>query len=312
MAKLRYEVYVPRAEKGPSASRGGTSTVRADIRPTPAEIDAAIRRLPALPALLHELMRELRDADADIRHLEERIASDASLTTRVLKMANSPFYARSGEVVDVRRAVMTLGFRTVANLVMAAGLRNTMAKVANVPTFAHNGIFMHCLASGLACTRLVRIAPSLREVADELFVAGLLHDVGRIALSDFYVRASAEIMARPATALDPVNEFDTLGVDHQAVGGLVQERWGLPEDLLGAITRHHAPVEEIRDEPVILAVALIDAVLDHHGYARTVRNERAKDRVQSIGEVLGVDPDAALGLLAAVEEEVTSIAGSFA
>ena len=312
MAKLRYEDYVPRATKTPGSSRPPVADVRADLRPTTAEIDTAIRRLPALPALLHELMRELRDDDADIRRLEERIASDASLTTRVLKMANSPFYARSGEVVDVRRAVMTLGFRTVANLVMAAGLRNTMAKVESVPTFAPNGVFTYSLASGLACVGLQRVVPSLRPVADELFVAGLLHDVGRIALSDFYARASQEIQAAPATALDPVNEQRILGVDHQTVGGLVRERWGLPDELVGAITRHHEPVDAIRDEPVVLAVALVDATLEFHGYARTVRKPEAEGRVASLCSVLDADPAAALQILSTVEDEATSIAGSFA
>lgn len=310
MPRIRYEDYVPRTTPAPAGPRSGEA--RADVRPTTAEIDTAIRRLPALPALIHELMRELRDEDADIGRLEERISSDASLTTRVLKMANSPFYSRSGEVVDVRRAVMTLGFRTVANLVMAAGLRNTMAKVSLVPTYEPNGVFAYALASGLACGRLPRIAPSLREVADELFVAGLLHDVGRIPLCDVYARASDQIMESPATALDPVEESRMLGVEHQAIGGLVHERWGLPDELRGAITRHHEPVDAIRDDPVVLAVALVDALLEFHGYARTVRKEAAETRVEEIAGVLAIDSERVAAILGEVEDEARSIAGSFA
>ena len=281
MTKLRFDDYVSRDPGRSRGSAAGSHTGVADVRPSTAEVDAAIRRLPALPALLHELMRELRDADADIKHLEERISSDASLTTRVLKMANSPFYVRSGEVVDVGRAVMTLGFRTVANLVMAAGLRNTMGGSMGIPTFEPNGVFMFSLASGLASARLPRKVGALREVADEMFVAGLLHDVGRIAMSEFYPRVRRELEANAATALEPVGEHRLLGTDHQQVGGLVHERWGLPDELLGAITRHHEPIDAIRDDPLVLGVALVDATLDLHGYARTCRNPNASGRVES-------------------------------
>lgn len=312
MAKLRYQDYVPRSEPARGKRAASATTVRSDIRPSAAEVETAIRRLPALPALLHELMRELRDADADIRRLEERISSDASLTTRVLKMANSPFYARSGEVVDVRRAVMTLGFRTVANLVMAAGLRNTMAKVENVPTFVANGVFTYSLASGLACARLARKIPALRSVADELFVAGLLHDVGRIAMSDFYGRAAEEILADPARRMHPDGEKELLGTDHQAVGGMVLERWGLPEELHGAITRHHEPIDAIRGEPVVLAVALVDSALEVAGTARTTKLEASRPRLDELASVLETEADAVLEILGEVEDEVASIAGSFA
>lgn len=311
MSRLDYEDYVPRST---NRGRRGTPTPTLDgvsSRPTSAEVDAAIRRLPALPALLHELMRELRDADADINRLEQRISSDASLTTRVLKMANSPFYLRSGEVVDVRRAVMTLGFRTVANLVMAAGLRNTMSAAQKIPTYDTNGVFLFSLASGIACAKLPRRTPALRPVADEMFVAGLLHDVGRIAMSEFYPRLAAAIGSRRDVSLDPAFEHEHLGIDHQAVGRLVLERWGLPEELLGAITRHHDPVEAIADQPLVLAVAVVDAALELRGFARTGKITRWTGRVASLCRALGLEVTQLDAVLDEVQDEVSSLAGTF-
>ena len=311
MSRLDYEDYVPRRA---ATARRGTPAPALDgaaSRPTSAEVDAAIRRLPALPALLHELMRELRDADADIKRLEERISSDASLTTRVLKMANSPFYLRSGEVVDVRRAVMTLGFRTVANLVMAAGLRNTMSAAQKIPTYDGNGVFLFSLASGMACAKLSRRTPSLRPVADEMFVAGLLHDVGRIAMSEFYPRLSAAIGTRRDVSLDPVFEQEHLGIDHQYVGRLVLERWGLPDELLAPITRHHDPVDSIADQPLVVGVAVVDAALELRGFARTGKITRWTGRVASLCHALGLDVAQLDAILDQVEDEVASLAGTF-
>lgn len=309
MPRIEFEKFV-----GKSSTTGAARDARiarADDTVSTADVEAAVRRLPALPALLHELMRELRDENADIGRLEERIASDPSLTTRVLKMANSPFYVRSAEVVDVKRAVLTLGFRTVANLVMAAGLRNTIARSQHVPGFVANGIFLHSLAAGLGASRLARGVPALRADAKHLFVAGLLHDIGRVALTEFYLLHRADLEQPKRCDLRPEVEREVLGIDHQEVGRLVQERWGLPEELTLPITSHHQPIEAIADQPLTLAVTAVDVYLNQTGYARTTK---AKDdgRLLAACTRLDLDPAELHARLADVGDEVSSIAGSFA
>ncbi len=287
------------------------AAARAFRAPEASEIAAAIRKLPPLPALLQELLRELQDQDADIGRLEERIASDPGLTTRVLKMANSPFYARSAEVVDVRRAVLTLGFRTVANLVVAAGLRSTMTSTSRVPGFERNGIFLHSLATGLACSRLGNFVPLLREHRESLFVAGVMHDVGRVALAEFYTGFGRQLTDREDLMLGPEVERRFLETDHQVVGRQVREQWGLPVELEPAITRHHEPVEAIVDDAVTLAVALADAVLNRQGLART--HSQANDaRIDALCEALGAAREQTDEKLANIDEELRSIAGAFA
>lgn len=309
MPRIEFDNFVGKAR--PHASARGTRIVRASEAVPAAEIEAAVRRLPALPALLHELMKELRDDNADIGRLEERIASDPSLTTRVLKMANSPFYVRASEVVDVKRAVLTLGFRTVANLVMAAGLRNTIARSEHVPGFVANGIFLHSLAAGLAASRLARGVGALREDAKHLFVAGLLHDIGRVALTEFYLQRREELDLPKRRALRPETESEVLGIDHQRAGKLVHERWNLPIELAAPITAHHEPIDTIADQPLTLAVTIVDLHLNQQGYARTEKFEE-KARLLAACEALGVDADGLDARLGDVGEEVSSIAGSFA
>lgn len=310
MPRIEYEDFVG----GRKRDRGRRpARIHRAVEPlTGSDVEAAVRRLPALPALLHELMRELRDENADIGRLEERISSDPSLTTRVLKMANSPFYVRSSEVVDVKRAVLSLGFRTVSNLVMAAGLRNTISSSESVPGFVASGIFLHSLAVGMGCSRLARGLTQLRDEGQYLFVAGLLHDIGRVALTDFYLQRKAEILGGPSEELTPDTEREILGTDHQQVGRLVHERWGLPEELLAPITRHHAPVEELRDEPLTAVVSLVDAHLNRAGYARTRKWSGLEDRLRALCAVLDLDPESLDERIGDVGEEVSSISGSFA
>lgn len=309
MSRLRMEELL--GQPDPARRRREGAAARSFVAPTTAEIDAAVRRLPPLPALLQELLRELRDADADIKRLEDRIKSDPSLTTRVLKMANSPFYARSSEVVEVQRAVMTLGFKTVSNLVVAAGLRGSMTGAKAAPGFERNGIFLHSLATGLACARLGAFVPALREVRDHLFVAGLLHDVGRVALCEFYQPHAPSLVTPEDLGLPPSVEQKLLGTDHQLVGGRVHECWQLPEELLHPITRHHAPVEELAEHPMTLAVAVADAHLNRQGYAR-LHQQPTGPFLETACAALGVGHEKVADRLETVTEEVRSIAGSLA
>ena len=256
-------------------------------------------------------MSELRNPETDIKKLEEGIASDPGLTTRVLKMANSPFYVRATEVVDVQRAIMTLGFRTVSNLVLAAGLRRSMTVTGRVPTFARSGLFRHSLASAICCARLGQGLPSLAEHRDELFVAGLLHDVGRVALARFYIERAEAIDALGETTIGPHTESQLLGIDNMEAGRRVMGCWGLPSELENPITRHHDDPQKISKDLLTVAVIVVDEYLNRHGFAREYPSV-VEGRLESAAEVLETDLTTIEEQLGGFEDEVSGILGAFA
>ncbi len=307
MPKISFDDFIAAPPVG-STSRGTALLTQ----PRRDEIDDAVRRLPPLPALLQQLLGELRNPEADIAKLEEGISSDPGLTTRVLKMANSPFYMRAVEIVDVQRAIMTLGIRTVSNLVLAAGLRKSMSTSGRVPTFARDGIFRHSLASGICCARLGRLAPLL-PLRDELFVAGLLHDVGRLVLMSFYCERATEFEGASLHQLSPTTERELLGIDHNEAGGMVQRNWGLPSELIAPITRHHeeAPALSKDEQWPTLAVAAVDEFLNLRGFARTGSSGDDR-RLATVAETLGTTAEEIESLLEGFEDEVASIVGAFA
>jgi len=338
------------------------------------DVETAVRRLPPLPAVLAELMRELRDLNADMKKLEARISSDASLTTRVLRMANSPFYGCKYEILSVSRAVVTLGFKTVSNLVLAAGFRASMTGHGHIPGHTANGIFRHSLAAGVCTARLARL-PKLREFGDSLFVAGLLHDVGRVALSSYYGRYSSDFEQRArelehaasageqqagseqqgsagqqastdqqvsvaqqansaerqatdaapdaSDAEEDVNDVEPLredrlsidaeqsifGTDHQQVGTKVVEHWKLPAELVGPVSRHHEPVDNLLEDPVTLAVVVVDLWLNARGVGLHEPRNDAERREQAI-RALVTTPERVDELLDDFEAEVDTILSS--
>jgi HD-like signal output (HDOD) protein len=308
MPKIEFEDFLPDT---PSSTSKRVSAFLAPPRPD--EIDEAVRQLPPLPALLQQLLRELRSAEANIAKLEEGISSDPGLTTRVLKMANSPFYMRAVEVVDVQRAIMTLGLRTVSNLVLAAGLRKSMRAGGSIPSFSRDGIFLHSLASGICCARLGQTIPSLNEVKEELFVGGLLHDIGRLVLTPFYRQRRREFEIISEIELTVAAENQLLETDHTRVGTRVLESWGLPAELEAPITRHHQTPERLRTDAqwTTLAVVVVDEYLNLRGFARNGPSGSDR-RLDEAIEALDADRDAVVDRLEDFEDEVRSITGAFA
>lgn len=307
MTKIRFDDFVE--DSFPRSGADGGSAILAP--PSQEDIESAVTKLPPLPALLQQLMQELRSAEADIGRLEEGISSDPGLTTRVLKMANSPFYKRSVEIVDVQRAIMTLGIRTVSNLVLAAGLRKCMGLSTRLPTFSRNGIFQHSLASAICCARLGAKVAAFREHQDGLFIAGLLHDVGRVALAPFYAERASVVQDVPGRGLSPAAESELLGVDHTEVGRMVHAYWDLPSELEMVISQHHQEPTDIADDRLTLGVVIVDEYLNRRGFARTAP-QSIPDRLEQACGFAGMDPAEIDPILEDFEDEVAGIMGAFA
>lgn len=306
MSQIKFDDFVqPPRGPAPAASPLAAATGM----PSRREIETAVRRLPTLPALLQQLLAELHDIDTDIHQLEERISSDPALTTRILKMANSPFYNNRSEVVSVGRALVILGFKTVSNLVLATSFRGPMTITGRTPGYEMNGIFRHSLASGICCQRLGQILPAVRAHKDELFVAGLLHDIGRIALAGFY-RDQLELFEKmDEGSMSCAVESELLGLDHTDAGRLVVEHWGLPEEFLAPVTRHHEDPEALAGEPVTLAVVAVDCFLNGRGFARKAMLPTPQ-KLEQVAGMLGTSPDTIRELLDDFEEELSNFQGA--
>jgi HD-like signal output (HDOD) protein len=294
---------------GPGRGGAGGHPSGRTVRLSGAEIALAVKRLPALPAILHEVIRDLSNVNADLARLQERISSDPSLTTRLLKMANSSFYNSSTEICSIARALTTLGFRTACNVVVASALRAALYQ-GDVPGFSRRGLFRHSLGSAVCSARLGRMVPTLRSHQDQLFVAGLLHDVGMVALSTVYAQNHIET-GSDCWSRDQILDVERqlLGTDHLEIGLRVWEHWGLPRELLAPITRHHEPLVRLLDEPLTLAVAVTELYLDQLGFGRP-RPVATPEDVQVAIKLLGAEPALVLPALEGFEQEVAAIHGA--
>ena len=200
---------------------------------------AVVERLPALPAVLLDLMRSLEKEGIGAVELAAKIGKDIPLTLRVLKVVNSPFYGLPRQIGSLSEAVMVLGAGTVKSLVTAALFMNRLP-------LKPNGKFDPRLTweHGLVCALCARcLAPKAGLDADIAFTAGLLHDIGQIVLYTHVPGGFEDVCARRhalGCGFVPA-ERAVFGLDHAAIGARVIARWRLPAVIEHAVDKHHAP-----------------------------------------------------------------------
>ncbi len=210
-----------------------------------------VKTLPPLPQVVHELTAALRCETVQADRIVRVIENDPALTVTALRLANSSFYGVSGRVVTLRDAVQILGVNTLSSAVMTAAVMSRFDRTS-CPGFDFDACWRHAIATAL-CAQM--LAQPRGVEADVAYTAGLLHDIGRLALATYFPQPLAQAIAWGAehdvTPLEA--EQHTLGIDHAEVGGMLADHWRLAPVVALAIRAHH-------QEHVADASGLIDVL----------------------------------------------------
>jgi putative nucleotidyltransferase with HDIG domain len=222
--------------------------------------------IPPLPELVIRLLRALSRQDTEPADLESLLRNDQVLVARMLTMVNSPFYGLNRTIRTIKDAVMVLGFRGLRSLVLATSTAKFLQR--DYSCFGHEprGLWLHavCVASG--SKTLARARRMSLDDAEQVFVTGLLHDIGKLVLAPYL--AEAGVRRERGVAL-PDFERSTLGIDHAEAGALVAAKWGLAKEIHEVLAAHHE-AGEAAGSPSQSIVRLADAVAHEMeiGYAK--------------------------------------------
>ena len=225
---------------------------------TPEEFIRTATELPVFPGLVTRLIAATNDASISATEISEIVEADQSMSARLLKLANSTFYGRRGRVATVRHAVVVLGNKTIRSLAVTIWTHAIRGRTRGARDAGLSGmLFQHGLACAVCSELLVaRFDSSLEEDA---FMAGLLHDIGRLAFVCNMGTAYAQRILNPAAdEIAPITELErtVMGFDHAQLGGVLLRSWGLPEILCHTAEEHHVLAIDPTSNPLLGAVAL--------------------------------------------------------
>jgi putative nucleotidyltransferase with HDIG domain len=234
--------------------------------------------IPPLPELVTRLLGALNRPETEPQDLGRLLQNDQVLVARMLAMVNSPFYGLNRTIHSIKDAVMVLGFRGVRSLVLASSTAKFMMR--DFACYGHppKGLWLHAVSVAAGARALAQHCRLGADDCERLFVAGLLHDIGKLVLAPYLCEA---VGSRPPSG--PIVEYERskIGLDHTEAGALVTAKWNIAAEVQEVIKQHHETCSA-EDDKRAAVVRLADAVAHELGIgyldaAKPVANVLAAD-----------------------------------
>ncbi|MFO7748676.1 MAG: HDOD domain-containing protein [Desulfobacteraceae bacterium] len=221
------------------------------------KIYSSIEELPTIPVVTVKLVKAFEDKNYNAASIAKLISSDASLTSKILKIANSAYYGFQRQVSSLQYAVALLGFNMVKSLALSLGVITSLPDSPGSRFFNPEKLWLHNIA---AATVMESIRTKVKGVPQEspLFVIGILHDTGKIVLDQFFNEKFAAVLESLNTDTSQelhIKEKSIIGLDHCEVGAMLFQRWHFPENIVTPIKLHHS--RERFDSPLGVEISIL-------------------------------------------------------
>ena len=249
------------------------------------EILNNLHQLPAIPAVVQELMSNFDNPELDSQHLAQKIGQDQALTAKVLQIANSAFYGLPRQVGSIQEAVVVLGFGTVRSLVLSAGIIGAFS-TANPAGVDRKQHWQRSMATAIYARA---VAKCLRQDGEMAFSAGLLHDIGIMVLDVCDHERFAALWQSTQAGENGLIEAEraALGFDHAELGAEVVHRWKFPPAIEEAIRYHYQP--EHHPFQMLTGIVQVAAMLARLGEDETSAGEWFARIPQTLRDALQLD-----------------------
>jgi len=262
--------------------------------------------LPAMPVIAQKLLALPLDTDEGETQLLNLIGQDPQISAKIISLANSPVMGVTRKIGAVSDAAMLLGLTRVKSVAIGIASMSNLAKLPPGENFKPQDLWLHSMTIAIVMRTIAQAMPrASRPKEDQIFLAGLLHDIGFMALHHIDAAASNELhlllRRQPERPILEV-EQELLGITHCAIGSQLAQHWNLPQEIVIATGNHHPPYADaaIAQNPLVRLINLAEKLQPNFGIAEHTGGPISEQEWSD----LGIDPAAA--------EEVTSLADELA
>ncbi len=207
---------------------------------TEKEFITFVEKMPAFPKSVHRVIQLAANIDASAKDIVAAVESDPVMTVKILKVINSAFYALPQKITSIQRALVYIGINTIKNLALSVAAIGVLSPT-NKAGFNTELFLEHSVATAVLSKRLAeRIGISLMQSSD-YFVAGLLHDFGKIVFAEYLPNEFKQALEQSKSQKIDLHlaEIEYIGISHTQAGKMLVHKWELAENLAEAIDLHH-------------------------------------------------------------------------
>ena len=259
----------------------------ADLKQAITKLDA----LPTMPVIAQKLLALPLDTDDGEAQLLKLIGLDPLISAKIIGLANTSLFGSPVKVASVSDAAMRLGLTRVKSVAIGIATMSTLTKLPEGQLKA-NDLWLHSMGIAVAMRAIAKAMPArVRPQDDHIFLAGLLHDIGYMALGFLDTRASNALHAKLQTQTErPLLEIEQelLGMTHCDIGAQLGRHWDLPDEIIAVMRYHHTPDDEnsAGGQPLVSMVNIAEKILSEFGIAEPT----AKEVTEQEWQELGIDP----------------------
>jgi len=273
---------------------------------TPIDLRQAVHNLnelPAFPVIAQKLLALKLDTDQGEQQMMLLIAQDPLISARIIGLANSPLHGTSRKIDSANDAAMMLGLTRVKSVATGIAVMSLVSQP--IGRFDPQELWLHNMCVAFAMLPVVRAMPVAKRPPDDLiFLAGMLHDIGYLALAYLDPQRSDDLHTRMIIETDRLAievERELLELTHEELGAELAKHWNLPDDLVAAIRYHHAPDAQGAEETLPLArlINITEKLIPISGLHESVGYQIAAAEWAA----LGIDPDMADEISAQANEQ---------
>ena len=222
---------------------------------------ASVEKLRPMPSNVTRILKEIDDPNISAGMIAEYVGLDQALAALIIQMSNSVALGYGRNCTNLREAVTRIGLKRLKSLLLASSAVGSLNKSLSGYRLGGGDLWNHALSVAIASELLARMV-NYRD-AEEAYVSGLLHDMGKLILDQYVLTDYATIVLYIQKYKLPLwaVEDKLIGIDHAQVGGLICERWQFPAVLVDAIRYHHYPPNAVSNPQLPAVVNLANAII---------------------------------------------------
>lgn len=233
------------------------------------ETIAGMNRLPTIPNLYMELKELLESKNSSLKDVSDVIKVDVAMSAKILQLVNSAFFGLRHRIVDIHRAIVYLGVRTIKAVVIMNDVFGSFTE-EEMQLFSINDMYLHSVTVSSLARQMAASLPEM--IVDDVGMAAMLHDIGKIIFIRNNFDTYKKFFTQDVLEEMPlhIQEKSVLGVTHAEAGSYLMGVWGIPKEVVEAIAKHHG--EEKSHSKVVNILRAAEAMVNF------VKEEERKEK----------------------------------